>query len=136
MGRGGFGDPTALAGFLGITPEQLRSEVSADGATLATVAQAHEKSRDELKAFLTDQAKTHLAQEVAEGDLTQGEADARLASMTANLDARIDGSVPAGRGHGPDGMGPMGGRGMGDGGFGARRSRTRRYGDSEQRLIR
>ena len=91
---------------------------SADGATLATVAQAHGKSRDELKAFLTDDAKTHLAQEVTEGDITQAQADARLADLTANLDARIDATMPAFGGRGHDGMGPMGGPGV-DGGFGA-----------------
>lgn len=116
MGRGGFGDPTALATFLGITPAQLRTELDASGATLATVAQAHGKSRDELKAFLTDQAKTHLSQEVTEGDITQAQADARLADMTANLDARIDSTMPADHGHGPD---DMGGPGMDGGGFGA-----------------
>ncbi len=116
MGRGGFGDPSKLASFLGVTPEQLRTELDANGATLATVAQAHGKGRDELKAFLTDDAKTHLAQEVTDGRITQAQADARLAELTANLDARIDSTVPVGRGHGPDGMG---GRGMDDGGFGA-----------------
>ncbi|TAK69884.1 MAG: hypothetical protein EPO22_01725 [Dehalococcoidia bacterium] len=118
MGRGGIGEPQALADFLGVTPETLRTERSADGATLATVAQAHGKSRDELKAFLTDQAKTHLAQEVTEGDITQAQADARLSDMTANLDARIDSTMPAFGGRGHDGRGPMGGRGFG-GGFGA-----------------
>ncbi len=113
MGRGGFGDPRALATFLGIAPEQLRTELGADGATLATVAQAHGKSRDALKTFLTDQAKTHLSQEVAEGDITQAQADARLANMTANVDARIDSTMPFGRGHGADGMGPTGGPGFG-----------------------
>ena len=118
MERGGFGDPTKLATFLGITPAQLRTELDANGATLATVAQAHGKSRDDLKAFLTDDAKTRLAQEVTDGRITQAQADARLAQLTANLDARIDGTMPAGHGH--DGMGgPMGGRGMDDGGFGA-----------------
>ena len=43
-----------LAGFLGITQDQLLSELQADGATLATVAQAHGKSRDDLQTFLTD----------------------------------------------------------------------------------
>jgi hypothetical protein len=114
MGRGGFSDPTKLATFLGITPEQLRTESNASGATLATVAAAHGKSRDELKAFLTDDAKTRLTQEVTDGRITQAQADARLADMTANLDARIDLSIPAGHGHG-HGPGDMGGPGM-DGG--------------------
>ena len=51
-GARGVGDtPTSqqLADFLGITVDQLNTERKADGATLATVAQAHNKSRDELK---------------------------------------------------------------------------------------
>jgi uncharacterized protein YidB (DUF937 family) len=118
MERNGVGDPQALADFLGITPEQLHTELSADGATLATVAEAQGKSRDELKAFLTEQAKTHLDQEVADGEITQAQADVRLADMTANLDTRIDSTAPVGPGRGHDGMGPMDGPGWG-GGFGA-----------------
>src|SRR6185295_17871443 len=60
-GRGGpgfgGGDPAKIADFLGITADQFHTEIDATGATLATVAQAHGKSRDELKAFLTDEAK-------------------------------------------------------------------------------
>ena len=116
MDRGGFGDPSKLATFLGITPAQLRTELSANGATLAGVAQAHGKSRDDLKTFLTNDAKTRIAQEVTDGRITQAQADARLAQLTANLDARIDGTMPAGHGHGPD---DMGGPGMDGGRFGA-----------------
>lgn len=43
-----------LADFLGISQDQLLSELQAEGATLATVAQAHGKSRDDLQTFLTD----------------------------------------------------------------------------------
>lgn len=96
--RGGPADPAKLAEFLGITADQLRSEIDGSGATLASVAQAHGKSRDDLKAFLTSESKTHLDQEVAQGELTQVQADARLADMTSNLDKLIDGT---GR-HGPD----------------------------------
>ena len=113
--RGGCGrivDRAALASFLGITEEQLQTELQVEGATLATVAEAHGQSRDALKGFLTDQAQTRLDEKVATGDLTQEQADARLAEFTANLDAVIDGALPAGRGfhgkpespeNGPDG---------------------------------
>ena len=101
----------ALAQFLGITTDQLDTELQATDATLASVAQAHGKTTDELKAYLTSQAKSHLDEEVAEGDITQSEADARLADTTANLDQRINSPVPAGHGPGsprPDGGGMSG----------------------------
>ena len=101
----GVGDPDALASFLGITADQLHTELEADGATLATVAAAHGKSRDDLKAYLTSQAKTHLDAEVAAGTLTQAEADQRLADKTANLDAVIDRSGGPRGDHG-EGFGP------------------------------
>ena len=97
--------PDALASFLGITADQLHTELEADGATLATVAAAHGKSRDELKSYLTSQAKTRLDAQVAAGTLTQAEADQRLADKTANLDAMIDRSGPPHGEHGP-GFGP------------------------------
>jgi uncharacterized protein YidB (DUF937 family) len=108
-GPGGIGDPAAIATFLGITADQFRTERSATGATLATVAAAHGKSRDDLKAFLTTEMKARLDQEVADGRLTQAEADTKLASMTANLDQIIDATGMAGHGFGgPGGPGSGG----------------------------
>lgn len=113
-GRGGHGpggpgfgvaDPDALASFLGITADQLHTELEADGATLAAVAEAHGKSRDDLKSYLTSQAKSRLDAQVAAGTLTQAEADQRLADKTANLDAMIDRSGPPHGDHG-QGFGP------------------------------
>ncbi len=111
-GRGGPGmhAPADIAGFLGITEQQLRTELEG-GSTLAEVAANHGKSRDELKAFLTDGQKTKLAEAVTAGRLTQAQADARLAEFTANLDGMIDGARTVGRdgprfGHGPRGLAP------------------------------
>lgn len=83
-----------LAEFLGITTEELRTELQADGATLATVAAAHGKTRDELKSFLTSQIKARLDERVANGDLTQEEADERLANRTEKIDDIIDRELP------------------------------------------
>ena len=41
--------PQKFADFLGITLDQLKAELQADGATIANVAEAHGKSRDQLK---------------------------------------------------------------------------------------
>jgi hypothetical protein len=84
----GFGLPgsiDALAAFLGTTPEGLRGELAEDGATLAMVAEAHGKSRDELKIFISDNASERLAAAVAEGILTQ--------EMAGRLRERLDGAL-------------------------------------------
>lgn len=113
MGRGGhfFFGGDELATFLAVTADELRTEIQADGATLASVAEAHGESRDELKAFLTEQIKTHLDDEVADGRHTQEEADQKLAAFTENLDEMIDSTMPQG--------GPGMHRGFPGGHFGA-----------------
>ena len=95
FGFGFFGaDSTRLADFLGITQDQLKTELRADNATLASVAQAHGKSRDDLKSFLTAQAKEQLDQAVSSGKLTQQQADSMLAALQSRLDTLIDHAPP------------------------------------------
>lgn len=90
-----------LADFLGISADQLKTELGATDATLATVAGAHGKSRDDLKSFITSGAKTKLDAAVANGDLTQKREDEALAALTAHLDTFIDGKFGfGGGGHG------------------------------------
>jgi len=109
--RGRFGGPglcgvagEELADFLGTDVATLREEL-ASGMTLAEVAEAHGKSRDELKAFLTEQFQEKLDEAVAAGRLTEEEAQEKLDTFTSNLDTLIDREFPAGRGfgrhHGP-----------------------------------
>lgn len=103
-GPGGFGfcgfdpglggDAAGIAGFLGITTDQLKTDLQADGATLASVAEARGKSRDDLKAFIQSEAKTKLDQAVANNDLTQKRADEILTNLTARLDDVIDRGPP------------------------------------------
>ncbi len=106
--RGGCGvkgvSAAELAAFLGATEDALRTELQADGATLATVAAAHGQDRAALIAFLTEQTQSALDERVAAGDLTQAEADEKLAGFTANVDTLVDGSG-LGRGHGFRGNG-------------------------------
>lgn len=84
-----------LAGFLGVSVEQLGAELSADNATLANVAEAHGKSRDELKTFIEGEAKTKLDKAVAAGDLTQKRAGEILTKLGERLDHMIDRDLPA-----------------------------------------
>ena len=92
----GFGpgmEPQELAAFLGISTDQLGTELPAAGATLAKVAEAHGKSRDQLKTFITEGARTKLDEAVKNGDLTQKHEDAFLTMLTSNLDKIVDGNV-------------------------------------------
>jgi hypothetical protein len=106
-GRGGHmlgADHEAIAGFLGITVDELRTQLQADGATLASVAEAHGQSRDALKGFLLSEAQARLDERVTAGDITQEEADEKLAEIESNLDAMIDAEgLGPGFGPGPHG---------------------------------
>jgi hypothetical protein len=114
MGRGlGFdlrSASTQLAQFLGITEAQLKTELTASDATLATVAQAHGKSRDDLKTFITDTAKSTLDTSVKNGDITQKVEDAALSQLSQHIDQLIDSKFFSGMGKG---FGFGGHRGMG-----------------------
>ncbi len=115
MGPGlGFhlrGASDELAQFLGITQDQLKTELTATDASLASVAQAHGKSRDDLKTFIRDTAKSTLDTAVKNGDLTQKHEDDALSMLDQHLDQLIDGKFLAGMGKGfgsgrHHGMGP------------------------------
>lgn len=103
----------ALATFLGVTPEALRAELP--GKSLADVAQAHGKTSDELKAFITSQAQAKAAEAVTAGKLTQDQANQMLAMLQSNLDQMITMVHPTGM----PGEGGRGRHGFG-GGFGPR----------------
>jgi hypothetical protein len=95
----GFGMGLADAGqkfadYLGISMDTLKTELGADGATLATVAQAHGKGRDDLKSFITGNAKSLLDAKVQSGDLTQKREDEMLAQLSAHIDDLIDHPMP------------------------------------------
>lgn len=102
-GRGGAAvESSALATWLGITPEQLHTELQANGGqSLAQVAQAHGQSRDALIAFLTEQARTRLSEAVANGRLTQAQADEQLARFEQNVSAMVDQVHAQGEPRGP-----------------------------------
>lgn len=96
----------ALATFVGITTDQLNAQLAADGATLATVAEANGKSRDDLKAFIRGEAESALNEAVDGGRLTRERADALLQRLDEHIDRLIDADWGMGRFHfkfGPDG---------------------------------
>lgn len=92
---GGFNN-SETADFFGISEDELRSELQADGATLGSVAEAHGKTRDELKTFLTDQLRKNTEQAVSDGRMTQDQADSMLQDMSSRVDDMIDGALRMG----------------------------------------
>lgn len=111
-GHGPWGRHAALgviepvARLLGLTPRQLLDELR-QGKTLAQVAAAHGKSRDEVKEALRAAARQRLDRAVAAGRLTPEQAQARLQALEERLDALLDRSWPAKAPHGqrPGGTG-------------------------------
>jgi hypothetical protein len=89
----------AAATALDMTADELREALSADGATLASVAEAQGVDVQVVIDALVAEAQEHLDQAVADGRLTQEEADEKA----ADLEARITEMVNSER---PDGPGP------------------------------
>jgi len=93
-----------FAAFLGISFEQLESELSAEGATPASVAEAHGRTREELKTFFIEQTQAQMSDAVAAGTMSQEDADNMIERQTSRIDDIIDGKVPSAR---PEGT-PLG----------------------------
>jgi hypothetical protein len=99
-GPGGHLDDAAA--FLGLTTDALVTQLQ-DGKTLGEVARAAGKSVDGLKAALLASERAELAEAVADGRLTQAQADEILAGADERLDDLIAGTMPQ---HGHRGFGP------------------------------
>jgi hypothetical protein len=85
-----FGEKlSAAADYLGLTEAELRTKLSA-GRTLAGIAKARGKSVDGLKQAILDDAKKNLDQLVADGELTQAQADDMLARLKSHVDDLVD----------------------------------------------
>jgi urease accessory protein UreF len=95
FGHGGmFRGLDAAASYLGLTEEQLRTELSS-GKTLAQVAQAHGKSVSGLVDALVADAKSHLDAAVKAGRITQAQADEMLSGLRARIQRRVNSTLPA-----------------------------------------
>jgi len=88
---GGCGGNEAVAELLGLTPEELREAKDA-GSSLAEVAAGEGVAVEDVIQTIVDEKAEHLAEKVAEGDLTQAEADARLAEIEARTADRVNGT--------------------------------------------
>ncbi len=79
-----------LAALLNVDQQQLRTELQADGATIASVAQAHGIDRAALRQALIDAERQRLSDAVSSGRLAQSDADTQQSQFEANLDQLMD----------------------------------------------
>jgi len=98
---------------LGMTGEELHAELEA-GKSIADVAAEQGVSLDSIESALIEQLSEKLAERVANGDMTQEEADEKLAEASERIHERL--TQPGGQG-GPRGeeggrRGPRGQRGQ------------------------
>ena len=99
----------AAAKVLGVTAEELKTELATK--SLADVAKAKNVDIAKVIAAMTAQMKAHLDEEVASGEHTQAEADAKLAEFTARATEMVNkaGGPQAGQKGGPGGKHGKGG---------------------------
>ncbi len=91
-----------LAETLGLTQDELNAEL-ASGKTLAQIAEAKGVTQDELAAALETSAKAGLDKAVADGVLTQEQADSMLSNMGGNYGWMLSHMGSLGNGAGPGG---------------------------------
>jgi lipoate-protein ligase A len=84
---------------LGLTETELQTQLQTK--SFATIAKEQGKDIADVKAAILADLKAHLAEEVASGEHTQAEADAKLAQATANIDTLVNNvGRPGGKGMG------------------------------------
>jgi hypothetical protein len=92
-GGRGFHHLDAAAEYLGLTEAALRTRLE-DGQTLAQVAQAEGKTVDGLVAALVADEKAELDEAVADGRITQAQADEHLAQAEERFRELVNGTLP------------------------------------------
>lgn len=81
-----------IATAIGITVDELRTQLQA-GKSIADVAKANDVSVDKVVTALVKAFKTHLDEEVASGELTQAEADAKLADVKTRITKMVNRTI-------------------------------------------
>lgn len=90
----------SLSETLGLTPDELSTQIAA-GQTLAEIAEAQGVSQEQLSAAHQTSVTEALEQAVADGVLTQVQADQLLAHMSANSMTMFSRMGAMGSGRGP-----------------------------------
>ena len=95
-GRRGGRDLGTVAEALGISVEDLRA-ARADGQTIREIAEANGVDPQTVDDAVVANAEERLAEKVEAGDLTQAEADEKLAEVAERAEEKLD-RVPGERG--------------------------------------
>lgn len=103
--RGGGKNLDAIATILKLTADELHAQLES-GKTLAQVATAQKVDIKLVTDEIIKNIKAHIAKEVASGEITQAQADTKLAGLTAKVTEMVNTVRPArgegghhGRGH-------------------------------------
>lgn len=99
-------DVAAIASILKLTEAELKTQVQS-GKTLAQIATAQGVNVQLVISAIVADAQTHIASEVTSGEITQAQADTKLAGLTAKVTEMVNTVRPA-RGEGMQGHGPRG----------------------------
>ncbi len=93
-GRGPEGRIDAAATALGMTPDELSAALGS-GQTLAAIAESKSVDPQTVIDAIVAAVTAHEQEEVASGDHTQAEVDARLAELSARVGAMVNGTPAA-----------------------------------------
>jgi polyhydroxyalkanoate synthesis regulator phasin len=110
----GFGRGMGLsvaAEAVGLSEDDLRTALQADGASLASVAADQGVAVEDVVAALVQAGQERLDEAVAEGDLTQEQADERAAEMQTWVTERVNATAEDRQGPRDGGRGGWGGWG-------------------------
>ena len=100
MGRAGGIALDTAANALGMSADDLRTALR-DGQTIAQIAQSKGVDVQTVIDALVAEAKTRLDERVTAGDITQAQADQRLADLTQRITDAVNNGFPARGDHGP-----------------------------------
>ncbi|MFA5774220.1 MAG: hypothetical protein WC864_02455 [Ilumatobacteraceae bacterium] len=94
-GRHGRPDLSNLAAVLGLQSSELQTQLQS-GKTLSEIATAQSVDVSKVIDSIVADAKSKLAAEVTSGDLTQAEANSRLAEITTRVTDMVNNGRPEG----------------------------------------
>ncbi len=101
--QGGGKNVAAIASVLKLTEAELKTQVQS-GKTLAQIATAQGVSVQSVVDVIAADMRAHIAEEVTSGEITQAQADTKLAGLTTKVTEMVNTVRPArGEGYGQRG---------------------------------